>query len=165
MIQVSRKENAVYIEAAVWREKMQIIDAIEKIILLFCMIVLSLAIVFSLIRAVLGPRVTDRIIAVNLIGTKTIISICVLAIYLKERSLIDVAIVYALMSFLAVVVLVNIYISAYNKKKEMDAARMAEQIAEELKAAEAAEAAGKEEDRTEGNIIPIPETNGIDGVK
>lgn len=86
-------------------------------LMLFSMIVLAIAIFFCLFRALLGPRFTDRLIAVNLIGTKTIILICVLAIFIGEQYVVDVALIYALISFLAVVVLANVYRTSYNKRK------------------------------------------------
>ena len=81
------------------------------------MIVLAIALLFCLFRAILGPRFTDRLIAVNLIGTKVIILICVVALYIHESYVIDVALIYALISFLAVVVLTNVYKTAYNRAK------------------------------------------------
>lgn len=86
-------------------------------LMLFAMIVLAIAIFFCLFRAILGPRFTDRLIAVNLIGTKTIILICVLAIFIGEQYVVDVALIYALISFLAVVVLANVYRTSYNQRK------------------------------------------------
>ena len=73
-------------------------------------------------RAIKGPKITDRIVAVNMIGTLTIIIICILAVYLKESYLVDVALVYAMISFLAVVVLCKVYTGVYleKKKKEED---------------------------------------------
>ena len=86
-------------------------------LLLFTMICLAVILLFCLLRAILGPRFTDRLIAVNLVGTKTIILICVVAMYIGEAYVVDVALIYALISFLAVVVLVNVYKTAYNKHK------------------------------------------------
>ena len=86
-------------------------------LMLVAMIVLAIAVIFCLLRAILGPRFTDRLIAVNLVGTKTIILICVVAIYIGEQYVVDVALIYALISFLAVVVLTNVYKSPYNKRK------------------------------------------------
>lgn len=73
-------------------------------------------------RAIKGPKITDRIVAVNMIGTLTIIIICILAVYLKESYLVDVGLVYAMISFLAVVVLCKVYTGVYleKKKKEED---------------------------------------------
>ena len=86
-------------------------------LMLLAMIVLAVALLFCLFRAILGPRFTDRLIAVNLIGTKVIILICVIALYIHESYVIDVALIYALISFLAVVVLTNVYKTAYNRAK------------------------------------------------
>lgn len=86
-------------------------------LMLLAMIVLAIALLFCLFRAILGPRFTDRLIAVNLIGTKVIILICVVALYIHESYVIDVALIYALISFLAVVVLTNVYKTAYNRAK------------------------------------------------
>ena len=65
----------------------------------------------------MGPKFTDRIMAVNMIGTKTLLMVCVLAVLLQESYLVDVAIVYALLSFLAVVVLSKLVITLYRVKK------------------------------------------------
>jgi len=81
------------------------------------MLGLAVAIFFCLFRAILGPRFTDRLIAVNLIGTKTIMLICVVAIFIQEQYVVDIALIYALIGFLAVVVLANSYKSAYDKRK------------------------------------------------
>lgn len=80
-----------------------------------------------LIRSIRGPRIADRIVGINMIGTIVILMISVLALMLHEGYLIDIAIIYALLSFLAVVVLVKIYIGVYvsqhaqTKTEEKDA--------------------------------------------
>ena len=80
-------------------------------IMLWCGIAfLSVSILFCLVRGVLGPRFTDRVVSVNLIGTKTIIMISILSFLLDESGLVDIAMVYALISFIAVVVLSKCYI-------------------------------------------------------
>ena len=80
-------------------------------ILLWCGIsFLSVTIFFCLFRGVLGPRFTDRVVSVNIIGTKTIIMIALLSFLLEESALVDIAMVYALISFLAVVVLSKCYL-------------------------------------------------------
>lgn len=59
------------------------------------------AVVLSLYRVVIGPSILDRIIAVNVIGTKTI-AVIVLTGYLFERVefFIDIAFLYALINFI-----------------------------------------------------------------
>jgi len=58
-----------------------------------------------LVRALKGPRVTDRVVALNMIGTLVVMMICILSYLLEEAFLIDVAILYALLNMLVVVVL------------------------------------------------------------
>ena len=67
-------------------------------------VALALLILATLVRAVLGPRFTDRIVAVNVIGTLVIAELMVLSVRLKEEFLVDIALVFALLSFLSVVV-------------------------------------------------------------
>lgn len=63
--------------------------------------VLSLCTLFCLLRAIIGPKHADRLVAVNMIGTQVICLICLLAGRKGEGGFADVAIVYALLSFLA----------------------------------------------------------------
>ena len=67
-------------------------------------VVLALLILATLVRAVLGPRFTDRIVAVNVIGTLVIAELMVLSVRLRADYLVDIALVFALLSFLSVVV-------------------------------------------------------------
>lgn len=85
--------------------------------LLTCMIITAALIILCLIRAILGPRLTDRVIAVNMIGTMTITEIAMFALYLRENYLFDVCLIYAMISFLAVVILTKIYGGAYQERK------------------------------------------------
>ena len=82
-----------------------------SILELGALIVLGIGLFFALFRAIRGPRIADRIIGGNLAGTITIIIIAVLADYLKQDWLLDVCLIYCMISFLAVVVLCKIYIS------------------------------------------------------
>jgi multicomponent Na+:H+ antiporter subunit F len=51
-----------------------------------------------------GHKITDRIVATNMIGVKGILLIVIVAVFVGEAYLIDVAFVYALLSFLATIV-------------------------------------------------------------
>ena len=95
---------------------MAIID-FENIVFIASMITLSIAISAIFLRAVAGPTVVDRIICVNMIGTKIIIFICLVAGFLREDFLIDVAIVYALINFVSMVVLTYAYQYAFEKRE------------------------------------------------
>ena len=82
------------------------------------LIVIGVLLLFTLIRAIRGPRIADRIIAVNMMGTLVVITICVLAFLMSEGYLVDVAIVYTMLSFLAVVLLTKVYMGVYRQKRK-----------------------------------------------
>ncbi|MBQ4362033.1 MAG: sodium:proton antiporter [Lachnospiraceae bacterium] len=71
---------------------------------------LALLIALALIRAVKGPRITDRLISVNMIGTMVIVTFFLLTLLLNEGFLADVALVYALISFVSVLIFAVVYI-------------------------------------------------------
>jgi multicomponent Na+:H+ antiporter subunit F len=87
-------------------------------ILLAGAVVLALLLFAALIRALIGPRFTDRIIAVNMINTMVVALLCILSVYFSEEYLVDVALVYALLSFLTVVILSRI-VTLREKRKRM----------------------------------------------
>ena len=53
-------------------------------------LVLILIMFACLIRAIRGPEIADRIVSVNMLGTLTIMVICILSFWLKENYLLDV---------------------------------------------------------------------------
>ena len=77
--------------------------------------ILAACLLCALLRAVLGPRVADRIVAVNMIGTDVILSIAILSFLQKEDYLADIGFIYAMLSFLTVVMLSKIYTGVYRK--------------------------------------------------
>lgn len=81
---------------------------------------LGLLLVACLIRAIRGPRIADRVIAVNMIGTLVVIIICVLAYLMDEDYLVDIAMIYTMLSFLAVVVLTKVYMGVYREKRRLE---------------------------------------------
>ncbi len=66
----------------------------------YCLVVLLF---LCLVRAFIGPSVQDRVAAINLIGTKTVIFMVFVAIATDQLFFFDVALVYALISFLMTV--------------------------------------------------------------
>ena len=63
-------------------------------------IALAFSIFVCFARAVKGPSFADRLIAINVIGTKTIVLISIVSYIIKETYFIDIVLVYALISFL-----------------------------------------------------------------
>ena len=80
--------------------------------------VLAVMLVLCLIRAVKGPRIADRLVAVNMMGTMVMVSIAILAVVKDQGYLVDICLIYALISFLAVVVLTRIYTGVYREVKD-----------------------------------------------
>ena len=64
-------------------------------------IVISITVMLCMTRAVKGPLAVDRLIAVNVIGTKTIVLIAFVSFILDETYFIAVILVYAMISFMA----------------------------------------------------------------
>lgn len=57
----------------------------------------------ALTRACLGPTVFDRILAVNMFGTKTVLLIAVFGFLTDRPEFLDIALAYALINFLGVI--------------------------------------------------------------
>jgi multicomponent Na+:H+ antiporter subunit F len=56
-----------------------------------------------LYRAIRGPTMQDRVIAVNVLGTNTVVILALLSAALDVPSFLDIALVYALLNFLVAV--------------------------------------------------------------
>lgn len=82
-------------------------------------LVLLVGMLFAcLIRAIKGPRIADRIVAVNMMGTMVMVIIATLAFVMKESYLVDICLIYAMVSFLAVIVITKVYIGVYEEKRQ-----------------------------------------------
>lgn len=79
-------------------------------------IFLAVLLLLCLIRAIKGPTIADRVVAVNMMGTIVMVVIAMLALYMGEGYLLDICLIYAMISFLAVVVLTKIYSGVYLEK-------------------------------------------------
>ena len=53
------------------------VETLQNYVLVGALIFLSICLVFSFIRSLIGPKVADRIVAVNMIGTQIILIICI----------------------------------------------------------------------------------------
>ena len=82
------------------------------------LIFLAVMVVLCLIRAIIGPRVADRVVAVNMMGTMVMVIIAILALMLEEGYLADICLIYAMISFLAGIVLTKVYMGVYRQRKE-----------------------------------------------
>ena len=67
--------------------------------------VLLLAIILGLYRLIKGPTNADRIVALDILTTATVVLIAFLAWYFQRIIYLDIALIYAVLSFIAVIVL------------------------------------------------------------
>ena len=63
----------------------------------------------ALIRAFRGPTVYDRILAVNMFGTKTVLFIAVFGFLTGRPGFLDIALVYALINFISTVAVLRFF--------------------------------------------------------
>ncbi|MGD8711074.1 MAG: monovalent cation/H+ antiporter complex subunit F [Ectothiorhodospiraceae bacterium] len=63
----------------------------------------------ALIRAFLGPTLYDRILAVNMFGTKTVLILAVLNFLQGRPEFLDIAMVYALINFIGVIAVLRFF--------------------------------------------------------
>ena len=63
----------------------------------------------ALIRALLGPSVYDRVLAVNMIGTKTVLLLSVIAFLYGRPDFLDLALAYALINFIGVLAVLEFF--------------------------------------------------------
>ena len=77
----------------------------------YALVVTSVAIlvtmILALIRAMLGPTVFDRVLALNMFGTKTVLLICAIGFLTKRTDFLDLALLYSLMNFIGMVALLR----------------------------------------------------------
>ena len=63
----------------------------------------------ALVRALKGPTVYDRILAVNMFGTKTVLTIAVLGFLAGRPAFLDIALVYALINFVTTIAVLKVF--------------------------------------------------------
>ena len=61
----------------------------------------------AMVRAWLGPTVFDRVSALNMFGTKTVLLICVVGFLIGRTDFLDLALLYSLMNFIGTVALLR----------------------------------------------------------
>ncbi len=72
-------------------------------------IAIMVTMALALIRAVLGPSVYDRVLAVNMFGTKTTLLLSVIAFLYGRPDFLDLALTYALINFIGVLAVLEFF--------------------------------------------------------
>ena len=76
---------------------------------------LLVCMVMTLIRSIAGPTVFDRVLAVNSFGTKTVLLIAVYGFLSGRPDFLDLALVYAMINFVATVAILR-----YVERRRLD---------------------------------------------
>ena len=66
-------------------------------------VALLVTMLLGLIRAILGPTFYDRLLAVNLFGTKTVLLIAVIGFVMGRPEWLDIALAYAMINFIGTI--------------------------------------------------------------
>jgi multicomponent Na+:H+ antiporter subunit F len=78
------------------------------IVLVLTTLAIFATMALALVRALKGPTIYDRILAVNVFGTKTVLVVALVTFVSGHADLIDVALVYAMINFIAVVAVLKL---------------------------------------------------------
>ncbi|MDO5408912.1 MAG: monovalent cation/H+ antiporter complex subunit F [Lachnospiraceae bacterium] len=100
---------------------MGLIESAYNGLFIGAVLILAVLVIAGIIRSIIGPGTADRIIAVNMVGTMIISIIAILSVYLDENYLVDICLIYAMISFLGVVVLCKVYTGVYLQRKGIKA--------------------------------------------
>ena len=79
----------------VMQNNLSALEAAYRGLYIFTLVFLAIMLVLCLIRSIRGPKIADRIVAVNMMGTMVMVIIVVLSLLLKEGYLVDICIIYA----------------------------------------------------------------------
>ena len=63
----------------------------------------------ALVRAFLGPTVYDRVLAMNMFGTKTVLTIAVVGFMTGRPEFLDLSLVYALINFIGTLAVLKFF--------------------------------------------------------
>ena len=74
--------------------------------------------ILALVRALRGPTVYDRVLAVNMFGTKTALLLSVVAFLYGRPDFLDLALAYALINFVGVLAVLEFFQKQSEKPAE-----------------------------------------------
>ena len=84
-------------------------DVVSDYFILAVAILILVAMAMVLARLIGGPTLYDRLLAVNSFGTKTVLFLCVFCFIIDRPDGIDIAILYALMNFIATIAVLKFF--------------------------------------------------------
>jgi len=89
---------------------------------MFIAIAIAILIVMAmaLVRGLIGPTLYDRILAVNMFGTKTVLLLCVMSVIAGRGDMVDIAFIYALINFVGTIAVLRFFEYADTGKAEQE---------------------------------------------
>ena len=111
-------------------ENISIFDKIYPGMFITVLIILAIMLFACLIRAVKGPRIADRIVAINMMGTMRMVMIAVLSLLLREGCRVESCLIYAMVSLWAVIVISKVYLGVYKEKRQENEEEMSQMTGE-----------------------------------
>jgi len=83
-------------------------------------IAILVVMILALLRAIVGPSLYDRILAVNMFGTKTVLLISVMSVVAGRHDFVDIALVYALINFISIIAVLRFFEYKDTNKQEQE---------------------------------------------
>ncbi|MDH3991607.1 MAG: monovalent cation/H+ antiporter complex subunit F [Gammaproteobacteria bacterium] len=83
-------------------------------------IAILVTMVLALVRALLGPSVYDRVLAVNVFGTKTVLLLSVMAFLNGRPDFLDLALAYALINMVGILAVLVFFQSRSSIKERAE---------------------------------------------
>jgi multicomponent Na+:H+ antiporter subunit F len=81
-------------------------------------IALAITMGLALARAIIGPSIYDRVLAMNMFGTKTVLLLAVIAFILGRPDFLDLALLYALINFIGVLAVLDVFQDRASRHKD-----------------------------------------------
>ncbi|MFK8051132.1 MAG: monovalent cation/H+ antiporter complex subunit F [Halioglobus sp.] len=83
-------------------------------------IAILVTMVLALVRALLGPSVYDRVLAVNVFGTKTVLLLSVIAFLYGRPDFLDLALAYALINMVGILAVLEFFQNRSRRVSEVE---------------------------------------------
>lgn len=99
-------------------------ETIYNSFVILMLMVLAVVVFGYFIRTVIGPHFADRLLAVNSISTVVMLFISFLAVMQGENYIVDIALIYAVLGFVTVVILCKAYLRSHKKERANDLANL-----------------------------------------
>ncbi len=96
------------------------IEVLYDNLFIVSLIVLAFFLLPYLFRSIIGPSFFDRILGVNSITTIVILMICIISAIQGEQYLVDIALIYAVLGFVTVVIVSKAYLRSHKKDRAHD---------------------------------------------